>query len=43
MRRILIPLVFVALLTVATVVPVAAGGGSPAPAHDDKVGGDYAA
>lgn len=43
MRRILIPLVFVALLTVATVVPVAAGGGNPAPAHDDKVGCDYAA
>ena len=43
MRRILIPLVFVALLTAATVIPVAAGGNSPAPAHDDKVGCDYAA
>ena len=28
MRRILIPLVFVALLTIAAVVPVAADGGS---------------
>ena len=28
MRRILIPLVFVALLTIAAIVPVAADGGS---------------
>lgn len=41
MRRILIPLVFVALLTIAAVVPVAAGGGDePGKEH---VGCDYSA
>mgnify|MGYP001458962808 CR=1 FL=1 len=36
MRRFLIPLVFVALLTVATVLPVAAGGPVAAPAHAEE-------
>ena len=34
MRRIIIPLVFVALLTIAAVIPVAADSGSPAPKYD---------
>jgi len=37
MRRFLIPVVFVALLAVATVVPVAASSPDEAPAHSDKV------
>ena len=41
MRRILIPLVFVVLLTVAAVIPVAADGGSDG--NDTKVGCDYSA
>ncbi len=40
MRRIIIPLVFVALLTIAAVIPVAADGGNAAPKHDG-VGCDY--
>ena len=36
MRRFLIPLVFVALLAVATVVPVAANSPDEAPAHSGK-------
>ena len=39
MRRFLIPLVFVALLTVAAVVPVAANSGDAAPTHSGKVCG----
>ncbi len=39
MRRFLIPLVFVALLTVAAVVPVAANSGDAAPTHTGKVCG----
>ena len=33
MRRIIIPLVFVALLTIAAVVPVAADGGGSGDSH----------
>ena len=40
MRRILIPLLFVALLTVAAVIPVAADEGNAAP-KQDGVGCDY--
>ena len=40
MRRIIIPLVFVALLTIAAVIPVAADGGNAAPKYDG-VGCDY--
>jgi len=36
MRRFLIPLVFVALLTVAAVVPVAANSGDGVPTHSGK-------
>ncbi len=38
MRRILIPLVFVVLLTIAAVMPVTAGSGTPVNEH---VGCDY--
>ena len=40
MRRIIIPLVFVALLTIAAVIPVAADGGNAVPKHDGG-GCDY--
>lgn len=42
MRRIIIPLVFVALLTIAAVMPVVADGGDPGDSHP-KVGCDYSA
>ena len=42
MRRIIIPLVFVTLLTIAAVVPVAAGGGDSDSSHP-KVGCEYSA
>ena len=39
MRRFLIPLVFLALLTVATVVPAAANSPGEAPSHSGKACG----
>ena len=42
MRRIIIPLVFVVLLTIAAVVPVAAEGGSPGDKHPGS-GCEYSA
>ncbi len=42
MRRIIIPLVFVVLLTIAAVVPVAAGGGDSGEKHSGS-GCEYSA
>ena len=42
MRRVIIPLVFVVLLTIAAVVPVAAEGGEPGGKHSGS-GCEYSA